>query len=79
MLDRTGLIGLSDFTVDYFRDYDGKGPLEPSPERRAALPMSAFPDLATALSQQLGLRLVSPKANLGILVVDTAEKVPTEN
>jgi uncharacterized protein (TIGR03435 family) len=32
-----------------------------------------------ALQQQLGLRLVSTKAPLDTLVIDHAEKVPTEN
>jgi uncharacterized protein (TIGR03435 family) len=37
------------------------------------------PNLATAIEQQLGLRLVSNKAKLDVVVVDKAEKTPTEN
>jgi uncharacterized protein (TIGR03435 family) len=35
--------------------------------------------LFTALQQQLGVKLDSKKANVDILVIDHAEKAPTEN
>jgi len=36
-------------------------------------------DLAAAVEQQLGLRLIAGKTKLDVLVIDQAEKVPTEN
>jgi uncharacterized protein (TIGR03435 family) len=36
-------------------------------------------DMAAAMQQQLGLRLVSGKGNLNVVIVDHAEKLPTEN
>ncbi len=40
---------------------------------------SQGPDLPTALREELGLILRSGRGPVGILVVDAAEKVPTEN
>jgi uncharacterized protein (TIGR03435 family) len=37
------------------------------------------PSLFTAMQEQLGLRLVPTKGSVQILVVDHAEKVPSEN
>lgn len=38
-----------------------------------------FPSLGTALQEQLGLRLVKGTAPFEMFVVDSADKVPTEN
>jgi uncharacterized protein (TIGR03435 family) len=38
-----------------------------------------IPDLAAAVQQQLGLRLVPGKAMLDVVVIDKIEKVPTAN
>jgi len=37
------------------------------------------PDLFTALQQQLGLRLESRREAIEILVIDHAERIPTQN
>jgi uncharacterized protein (TIGR03435 family) len=37
------------------------------------------PDLAAAVQQQLGLRLVRSKATLDMVIIDQAEKMPTAN
>jgi uncharacterized protein (TIGR03435 family) len=70
VLDRTGLTGTYDFTLDY------------STERGAtagpSVPPSA-PDLAVALRQQLGLQLVRKKEPFDVVVVDAVDKMPTAN
>ncbi len=38
-----------------------------------------FPSLSTALQEQAGLRLVKGSAPFEVLVIDSANKVPTEN
>lgn len=53
----------------------GGGPAGPAPER----PEGSAPNIFTAIQEQLGLKLESRKAPVEILVVDHAEKVPTEN
>jgi uncharacterized protein (TIGR03435 family) len=66
VLDKTGLTGKYDYTVDYTIE-QGAGPSEPRP------------DIAAAVQQQLGLRLVPGKAMIDVVIVDKAEKVPTAN
>ncbi len=67
VVDMTGLTGKYDFDLEYV------GPaLEDHPE-------VAGPTLLAALEGQLGLRLEQKKTALDALVIDHAEKVPTEN
>jgi uncharacterized protein (TIGR03435 family) len=68
VIDKTGLSGRFDFTLDlsgYF-----------VPDRRPD-EMPSF--IATSVQEQLGLKLESRKAPIEILVIDHAERVPTEN
>jgi uncharacterized protein (TIGR03435 family) len=68
VVDRTGLAGRYDFTIDL-------GPyLQPamSPEDMQAA-------MSEGLQQQLGLRLEARKLPIEILVVDHADKTPLEN
>jgi uncharacterized protein (TIGR03435 family) len=75
VLDKTGLTGRYDFVIDYGLRGSSLPPRPPEPEPAADPP----PDLAAALQQQLGLRLVAGKATLDVLVIDKAEKLPTAN
>jgi uncharacterized protein (TIGR03435 family) len=81
VIDKTGLTEKYDFAVDFKIDLRGLG-LAPGPAGVGAPGDSAAdpgPDLAAAVEQQLGLRLVASKAKLDVLVVDKAEKAPTDN
>ena len=72
---------VTDFPTRPIRYILANGPgSAPNP---AAGPAPAAPevgiDIAGALQQQLGLRLTKGKGMLDVIVVDKAEKVPTEN
>jgi uncharacterized protein (TIGR03435 family) len=77
VLDMTGLDGVYDFTLQYTPETqpqvtgDGQSPAAPD--------LAAGPSIFTALQEQLGLKLESRKAPVEILVIDHAEKEPTEN
>jgi uncharacterized protein (TIGR03435 family) len=64
ILDKTGLTGNYDFTLEYSLRESIDDPI---------------PGLLDALPQQLGLKLEDRKAPFDIIVVDHAEKVPTGN
>src|SRR5262245_52526192 len=74
VVDKTGLTGYYDFSLTFEREggMSVKGDL-PAPTRSGA-----GPSLFTALQEELGLRLVSEKVKVSVLVVDSADK-PTEN
>ncbi len=61
---------------DYAMDQVSLPPLPPGVTVSASEP---GPDIATAIREQLGLRLVPGKAMLDVLVIDKAEKAPTAN
>lgn len=74
VVDRTGLDGSFDLTLEWTPDesqYPAIGPL-PQPQE------SETPDIFTAFQEQLGLRLLSTKALADVLIIDQAEK-PSEN
>lgn len=85
VLDKTGLTGRYDFEFEFTVNLIGVPP--PPPELRPTVvggdvsDRASDPgsDIGTALQKQLGLRLVTSKAKLDVIVVDKAEKVPTEN
>lgn len=68
VVDKTGLTGKYDFTLLY----DIERPGSAAPEE---LSLSIF----EALQQQLGLRLVDAKESVDLIVIDHAEKTPTDN
>jgi len=67
VVDQTGLAG--DFEVKLAWTPDDR----PIPEDERG------PSVFTAVEEQLGLRLMSKKGPMDVLVVDSAEKTPTEN
>jgi uncharacterized protein (TIGR03435 family) len=75
VLDMTGLTGFYDLTLDYVpetRPGDGKG-------ATVAAEDAAGLTLPMAIQEQLGLKMEARKAPIGIIIVDHAEKAPTEN
>lgn len=87
VLDKTGLTGKYDFDIEFRLDLNGlqlPGPPPGLPGAGTAAPpgenaSDPGQDLAAAVEQQLGLRLVASTAMLDVLIIDKAEKVPTDN
>ncbi len=74
VLDLTGLKGIYSFTLNFTPEES------PSAPGTAPITESAVgPSLSNAIQEQLGLKLEARKAPVEILVVDHAEKIPTEN
>lgn len=69
VLDKTGLDGTYDYFLIWLSSVSSaSNEIELGP-----------PDLFTAIEQQLGLTLRPTKAQLTVVVVDQADKMPTEN
>jgi uncharacterized protein (TIGR03435 family) len=87
VVDKTGISGVCDFTLDFApetgRGLPGLGAPPPPPPGAgpapAADPLSDLPPLMAAIQEQLGLKLDKSKGPLDIIVVDKGDKVPTEN
>jgi uncharacterized protein (TIGR03435 family) len=81
--DETGLDGKYDITLNWTPDTTEPGGRSRQTARADAnaLPEASTPavDLFAAVEQQLGLKLVAKKVSRDTIVVDRAEKVPTEN
>ena len=78
VVDRTGLKGLFDFTLQYSPSIAAASPAAPqTPTGTAAAPES-FPSLTTALEEQLGLKLEAGRGPVNVLVIESVYK-PTEN
>src|SRR4029077_9120806 len=76
VLDRTGLAGRYDFTLESLPGPDN--PLSSLKGLKLAPPPENGVSLFTALKEQLGLELESAKGPVEILVIDHVEK-PSEN
>jgi uncharacterized protein (TIGR03435 family) len=76
VLDMTGLKGFYSFTLTYTPE---DAPAAPGPDSGPVAESAVGPSLLNALQEQLGLKLEARKAPVEILLVDHAEKVPTEN
>jgi uncharacterized protein (TIGR03435 family) len=76
VVDRTGLPGRYDFTLNWTPDesqFAGMGVRVPPPP-----PDAQAPSLFTAMQEQLGLRLDSTRAQVEVFVIDRIER-PSEN
>jgi len=73
MIDRTGLSGRFDFSIEFTPE--ANGPVEPAGD---PAPEPRGPTFADALREQLGLKMEAVKAPLPFLVVDHVER-PTAN
>ncbi len=79
VLDKTGLDGYYDFTLEFEWALPGVAPPAAAGQGPGDVASDPGPNLDAALQQQLGLRLVGSKAKLDVIVIDKAEKVPTAN
>jgi uncharacterized protein (TIGR03435 family) len=74
VVDKTGLTGKYDFTIEFTPPIT-----PPRSSDRNALPVDPGLSLPDAVQQQLGLRLVKGKTMRPYLVIDSIEKIPSEN
>ncbi|HEY7333581.1 MAG TPA: TIGR03435 family protein [Bryobacteraceae bacterium] len=81
IVDKTGLAGRFDFVVEFTPDMSRFPPLPGTPAPPGTGPGASDPgsDAVYAVEKQLGLKLTEAKAMLDVIVVDHAEKIPTEN
>jgi uncharacterized protein (TIGR03435 family) len=80
VLDMTGIKGVFDLTLDYAPD-DAHSTMAPRGGGAGGIATDSpsGPSIFVALQEQLGLKLEARKGPVEILVIDYAEKVPTEN
>ncbi len=84
IMDKTGLTGKFDFNIE-FDPRGGSGTAVVGPQVRAGLTPggdqdSGLPDIFRAIEKQLGFKLVKDKGfALDTIVIDHAEKMPTDN
>ena len=69
--DKTGLTGKFDFTLEFAPQAPGAVPPDSADE--------SAPNLINAVPQQLGLKLEAKKIPVDILIIDRADRIPTEN
>jgi uncharacterized protein (TIGR03435 family) len=69
VFDKTGLTGRYDFTLTFARES-----ATPAAASGDAPPSSDAPDVMTAIQEQLGLKLVSAKGMMDVLVIDHVER-----
>jgi len=70
VLDRTGIPGFFDFNLKFAESND---------EMKRALIAGDGASVFTLIQEQLGLKLEARKGPVGMLVIDHAERAPTEN
>ena len=79
ILDETGLKGKYDVTIDVAKYLPEMGKMGGDGGGRGGPPIDPIPIIMTGLQEELGLKLESRKMPLDLLIIDHAEKVPTEN
>jgi uncharacterized protein (TIGR03435 family) len=87
VVDNTGLTGRYDFTLEYALDLSGNPPAVLPPGAAGPAVSAGTQDSASepgsnvnsALEKQLGLKLTGSREKLDVIVVDHAERTPTEN
>lgn len=86
VVDKTGLTGTYDVTLDFSPEGLGPGPRGPEPAEAGASPAEAprssndsGKTIFTALQEQLGLKLESRRETVDLLIVESVEKMPSRN
>jgi len=85
LMDKTGLTGKYDFTLEFDARGGGSAPvvspnIQPLADRSGDTDPGGYPNLFRALEKQLGLKLVKVKdVPVDVLAIDRIEKVPLEN
>jgi|SRR5665213_191232 len=87
VIDKTGLTGKYDFTLEFTPDLSGFPLPPPPPGAPGGGPIASSPasasdppaSIPSAVEKQLGLKLTSTKGKLDVVVVDRAGKIPTGN
>ncbi len=78
IVDKTGLTGCFKGELDWTPD-DNQAPASSPSGSATAASENTGPSIFTAVQEQLGLKLIPQKGAVEILVVDHAERIPTEN
>ena len=79
VLDRTGLTGAFDLTLNWTPEQLPQGRGEPPPGAPPLPPIDPNgPSIFTAVQEQLGLKLDSQRGPVDVLVIDSVEQ-PTED
>jgi len=80
LVDSTGLTGLYDFNLDFWRPSPNVPADDPnSPGMPGIGALDRFPGLAEALERQLGLKLQPTQGQIDMLVIDAINAIPIEN
>ena len=86
VVDKTGLAGTYEFTLEFAGSMGSPGMMPSAPaEGEPGMPLAGepagrAPDIFTAVEKQLGPKLVKVgDIPVDTLIVDNADKVPTEN
>jgi uncharacterized protein (TIGR03435 family) len=77
VIDKTGLTGYFDFTLQWTPQPGSEMPIRPAGEPPAPPPPAADPDgpnLFTAVQEQLGLKLESTRGPVEVIVIDRLDK-----